>query len=97
MKAVGSCDAAQRSEQLLEALKGYIGDRFDRVAASLTADDCRRAVAEAIVDSDAAARYGDLIAACEANRYAPLDAQIGSAQVQEAMELIDDIEKRLRK
>jgi hypothetical protein len=63
----------------------------------LTADDCRDAIAQAIGDSATASRYRDLIAACEADRYAPLAAEIGSAQVQEAMELVDAIEKRLKK
>ena len=97
LKAIGSADARQRPEQLLSVMKGYIGDRFDRVAASLTADDCRQVIAEAIDDSDAATRYGNLIAACEADRYAPLATEIGSSQVQEAMELIDAIERRLKK
>ena len=42
LKAMTSADARQKPELLLDAMKGYIGDRFDRVAASLTADDCRR-------------------------------------------------------
>ena len=37
-------------------MKGYIGDRFDRVAASLTADDCHRIVADSTGDTAAAAR-----------------------------------------
>lgn len=97
LKAVSSVDAGRRPEQLLEAMKGYIGDRLDRVAASLTADDCRDEIARALDDAALASRYRDLIAACEADRYAPLAAEIGTAQVQEAMELIDAIEKRLRK
>ena len=67
-------------------MKGYIGDRFDRVAASLTADDCRRIITDSTGDSAAAARYRELIAACEAARYAPLQAEIGPDQVQAAVE-----------
>ncbi len=74
LKAVAWADPQRRPEVLSAALKGYIGDRFGRVAASLTADDCRRAIAESIGDSALAARYHDLIAACEAARYAPLNA-----------------------
>jgi hypothetical protein len=97
LKALTSVDSRQRPEQLLAAMKGYIGDRFDRVAASLTADDCRDVVAQATGDSAVASRYCDLIAACEADRYAPLATEVGSTQVQETMELIDAIEKRLSK
>ncbi len=97
LRAVTSADDRQRPEQLLEAMKGYIGDRFDRVAASLTADDCRDVIAQAIDDATLASRYRDLIAACEGARYASLAAEIGSSRVQEAVELIDAIEKRLKK
>ncbi|MEN6332993.1 MAG: BatD family protein [Phycisphaerales bacterium] len=85
------------SEQVLAAMKGYIGDRFDRVAASLTADDCRDVIVQATGDSAVASRYRDLIAACEADRYAPLATEIGSDQVREATELIDAIERCLQK
>lgn len=97
LKAAASADDRQRSEQLLDAMKTYIGDRFDRVAASLTADDCRDAVVQAVDDAALAWRYRDLIAACEGARYASLAADVGSGGVQEAVELIDAIEKRLKK
>lgn len=97
LKAVASADPAQRPELLLSAMKSYIGDRFDRVAASLTPDDCRQVVVEAIRDAAIAARYADLLVACEGSRYSPLATDVGSSQVQEATELIDAIEKRLKR
>ncbi len=151
LKAAASADPRQRPELLLSAMKGYIGDRFDRVAASLTPDDCRQVIAEALGASQEgesgapnaslvagpssvaplwhprprgcsfpsrgrlghmffpqppaagplpvslASRYADLIAACEGSRYSPLAADVGSSQVQEAMELINAIEKRARR
>jgi hypothetical protein len=97
LKAAASADDRQRPEQLLDAMKTYIGDRFDRVAASLTADDCRDAVVQAVDDAALALRYRDLIAACEGARYASLAVDVGSGGVQEAVELIDAIEKRLQK
>lgn len=111
LKAAASAEDRQGIEQLLEAMKSYIGDRFDRVAASLTADDCRRVIAEATGDSDVAAQFGDLIAACEAARYTPLDAvgatgpqtrkfafgsPMHASPVREATDLILAIEKRLK-
>ncbi len=90
-------NARGRHPLLLLALKQYIGDRFDRVAASLTADDCYHAIVESTGDTERAARFRELIAACEAARYAPLDAQIGRPQVQEAALLIRVIEKQCRR
>jgi hypothetical protein len=97
LKAIALADPRQKPELLLAAMKNYIGDRFDRVAASLTGDDCRQVIAEAIADPAVAARYADLIAACEGSRYSPLAADVGSRQVQEAVELMDAIEKRAKR
>ncbi len=93
LKKVSGAEPGQRHELLLSALKGYIGDRFDKVAASLTADDCHRVIVAAAGDETTAARYKELIDACEAARYAPLQAQIGPSQVQAAIELIRAVEK----
>ena len=51
LKKVSSAAAGQQHELLLAAMKGYIGDRFDKVAASLTADDCSRAIVDATGDT----------------------------------------------
>jgi len=83
-------------ELLLSALKNYVGDRFDKVAGSLTADDCGRALAEATGDAVTAGRCKELIDACEAARYAPLQAGIGPDQVREAIGLIQAVEKQGR-
>ena len=74
-------------------MKGYIGDRFDKVAASLTADDCGRIITDSTGDTAAAARCKELIDACEAARYAPLQAKVGPDQVQAAVELVQTVEK----
>ncbi len=97
LKTVGCAVPEDRPERLLSAMKGYIGDRFERVSASLTAEDCRKIIAEAVGDTETAARYRGLIAACEEARYAPMDAEIGLKQVQEAVKLIQVIEKHSKK
>jgi tetratricopeptide (TPR) repeat protein len=106
LKAIPSADVKDRHGLLLAALKGYIGDRFDRVAASLTADDCQCVILESTGDAQTAARFKDLIARCEAARYARVegvppsdrgqDARDTSDanQVQEAIGLVQSIEKQ---
>ncbi len=97
LKTVGCAIPQDRPERLLSAMKGYVGDRFDKVSASLTAEDCRRIITEAEGETETAARYSRLIATCEEARYAPMDAKIGLKQVQEAAELIQVIEKHSTK
>ncbi len=94
LKKVSSAAAGQQHELLLAAMKGYIGDRFDKVAASLTADDCSRAIVDATGDTAAAAQYKELIDTCETARYAPLQAKIGPDEVQAAVALIQSVEKQ---
>ena len=94
VKEIAFIDPKDRHELLLGAMKGYIGDRFDRVAASLTADDCYQVILDATADASMAAGYRDLIAASEAARYSPLQAEIGWSQVQDALDLIQAIERQ---
>lgn len=93
LKKVSSAEPGQRHELLLSALKGYLGERFDKVAASLTADDCHRIILDSTGDMATAARYKELIDACEAACYAPLQAKIGPDQVQAAVALIQSLER----
>ena len=97
LKKIDSVDPAQRHELLSDAMKGYIGDRFDRVAASLTADECHHAILESTGEAEIAGAYRDLVAACETAHYASVDAEIDSDETRRAVELIHDVEKRLRK
>ena len=78
-------------------MKGYLGARFDRVAASLTPDDCHGIILDATGDARAAEKYRDRIAACEAARYAPMDARIDDRQLEEAIELVRRIEEKARR
>jgi len=59
-----------RYESAAAAMKQYIGDRFDRVAGSLTADDCREVIVAATSDAKLAQEYKAMIERCEAGRYA---------------------------
>ena len=55
-------------------MKRYLAERFDKIAGSLTADDCHQVIAAATEDIETADKYKDIIAACEAARYASADA-----------------------
>ncbi len=94
LKSMGSADPKERHELLAAAMKGYIGDRFDRIAASLTADDCYQIIAQSTGDVNAATRYKELVAACEAARYASVGADVGEDHVTEAIQLIGQVEKK---
>jgi len=97
LKRIAAESSNQKHERLVAVMKGYVGDRFDRVAASLTPDDCREIIAEATGDAQTAGKFGDCVAACEAARYAPMETKVGTDLVQETIEMISLIEKQSSK
>ena len=86
-------DTIQRNEWLVSIMKQYIGDRFDKTASSLTADDCYEAIKTATDDAPTAGKYRDIITNFEAGRYASIEVQIDSEKIEEVIDLIRDIEK----
>ncbi|MHC4557426.1 MAG: BatD family protein [Planctomycetota bacterium] len=87
----------QRQEQLGLIMKQYIGERFDKVAGSLTADDCYRLIASAMQDEQIAQKYRDIIAGCDASRYASVEANVDPTQIDEVVKLIRTIEKNSKR
>ncbi len=93
LKKAGPVDA----HQVAGLMKQYIGERFDRVAGSLTADDCRAVVIAVTGDAQSADRFADFIAQCEAARYASAQMNLDGERVTEVIELVRIIEKKSKK
>lgn len=94
LKKVVSAGESSRYEALACQMKQYIGERFDKVAGSLTANDCSRAIIDGTGDSDLAARFGVIVSDCEAARYAPVKLKLDSATIDEVVKLIRTIDKK---
>jgi hypothetical protein len=97
LKQITSIRDGKRHELLSSAMKQYLGERFDRTAGSLTSNDCFEIIAEATKDSEIANRYKEIVANCEAARYASTENNIDTAQVAEVTKLIRDIDKKSKK
>jgi len=97
LKKIDHNTSRQPHEALAAAMKQYIGQRFDRIAASLTAHDCYEIVSAATNDPQAADTYRDIIDQCESARYAGGQTAIDSAKIKEVIELIRNIEKKSKK
>ena len=93
LKKISGVSPKERQEQLVSIMKQYIGERFDKVAGSLTADDCYQIVASFVHDTQTADKYRDAITQCEASRYASTQENVDSVQVSEIIKLIRIIEK----
>jgi hypothetical protein len=97
LKKFGATDSQQRHELLASIMKQYIGERFDKTAGSLTAEDCYEIIFSATQDMQIANKYRDIITTCEAARYASMDANFDSEQVDKVIWLIRNIKKKSKK
>jgi len=97
LKRITSSTAGQRYEPLALIMKQYIGERFDKSAGSLTSNDCFEAIVAATEDIHTAERYKEIVADCEAARYASVGTNIEPAKIKEVMKLIQTIEKKYGK
>jgi hypothetical protein len=93
LKKISGVSPKERQEQLVSIMKQYIGERFDKVAGSLTADDCYQIVSSCVHDTQTGDKYRDAITQCEASRYASTQENVDSVQVSEIIKLIRIIEK----
>ncbi len=93
LKGIPPAQLQNHCELIAESMKQYIGERFDKVAGSLTADDCMQTIIDRTGDSTSANRYRDIVSCCDAGRYAPMKQQLDSATIDEVVRLIRVIEK----
>ncbi len=94
LKSLSLSGSSEHIERLAAILKQYIGERFDRTAGSLTSNDCYEVIVEASGDTNTAQQFKNIVADCEASRYASGGASIDSQCVNKAIELILTIEKK---
>lgn len=97
LKAIASADPKDAHDLLISAMKGYLGDRFDRTAGSLTADECRDIVAHATGDGRIADQFRLKVSEGEAARYASIYSRVDSAQIEEAIQLIRSVEEKSKR
>lgn len=97
LKKLYSCSDEHWFELFALIMKQYIGDRFDKIAGSLTSNDCFEIVFKETKDRQCAEKYREFIAWCEAARYASTEKVRDSSRVKEAIGLIKIIEKKSKK
>lgn len=96
LKKLTSMDSSRRNEQIASTMKQYIGDRFDKMAGSLTGNDCYEIIINDIEDSEIANKYRETIEHCESARYASINVNIDSGKTKDIIQLIRNIEKKLK-
>ena len=94
LKKIQPAQLQSHPELLAEVMKQFIGQRFDKVAGSLTADDCQQAIISGTGDSELANQFRDIVSDCEAARYSAVQRQIDSATIENVSKLIRTIDKK---
>jgi hypothetical protein len=97
LKKITSMDSLQRNEQVVSIMKQYIGDRFDKMAGSLTGNDCYEAIVNAAEETEMADKYRQTIEHFESARYGSKDINVDSGKVKDIIELIRDIDRKTKK
>jgi hypothetical protein len=94
LKRICSESSQQQAELLVSTMKEYIGERFDKVAGSLTAEDCFVIIKDNTQETEYAEKYREIITECETARYASGMINIDSVRTKEVADIIDNIEKK---
>lgn len=97
LKKIISTDTSQRNELVVSIMKRYIGDRFDKMAGSLTPDDCCDTIITSTKDNEIADKFRLIIAEFESARYASINVTIDSGKIEDIIGLIRNIEKKSKK
>jgi len=97
LKKITSMDSSRRNEQVASIMKQYIGDRFDKMAGSLTGNDCYEAIIDATEDAEIANKYRQVVEHFESARYASIDVNIAPWKTEDIIQLILDIDRKTKK
>ena len=91
-----SAPANQQNEYIAMALKQFMGERFDRTSAALTAEDCFLILHNHAENAALASQFRSILTQCEASQYAPLKCDVDQETVDKAVELIQTIHKQIK-
>ena len=94
LRRLGSESLQQQADLLVSIMKEYVGERFDRIAGSLTAEDCFEIIKDNAQQTQYAEKYREIITECETARYASGQINIDPAMIKEVVKLINNIEKK---
>ena len=86
----------QQSEHLAVALKQFVGERFDRTSAALTAEDCFSILQNHTEDAALAEQFKSILTWCEASQYASVGIDVDQETVDQAIKLIQAIHKQVK-
>jgi len=97
LKKVASMDSSQRNEQVVSIMKQYVGDRFGKMAGSLTGDDCYETIINATENAEIADNYRRIMEHCESARFSSMEVTIDFEKTRDIIDIIRNIERKSKK
>ena len=88
--------SASNKQDVVTAMKEYIGWRFNKHPGAITAVDCERLISENCGDDQAADEYRKIFENCEAAYYTG-GGKLDLAEIKRIKELINLIEKKTKR
>jgi hypothetical protein len=93
VKSIQATGQAEANTHLAAALKQYIADKFDRVAGSLTAEDCRILVLEHTKDTELAGQFKQTMEEIEASAYSSMKYVFDPDKQKQILHLLKMVEQ----
>ena len=81
------------NEEVAQALKFFVGERFDKTAASLTSLECYHLIQRETGEDELAQSYRMILEQCEASQYSASKQEVDATQLEQAKDLVRRIEK----
>ncbi|MCP4453959.1 MAG: protein BatD, partial [Planctomycetes bacterium] len=86
----------QQNDYIAAALKQFMGERFDRTSAALTAEDCFLILHSQTEDTTLADQFKSILTQYEASQYARMGLDVDQETVNKAIELIRAIHRQTK-
>lgn len=84
-------------EEMLRALWGYMGDKFNIPVANLTKENVREELLKRGVEADESQRFSSIVTRCEEAQYSPVASARMSDVYREGLDLVTSIESVIKR
>ena len=81
---------------MADVMRQYVGDRFNRTAASLTARDCREILQNTCPEKELIERFCRVLEQCEQSQFAGTNADDGILDPDDIRKLVKSLDKILK-
>ncbi|MCH7918626.1 MAG: BatD family protein [Planctomycetes bacterium] len=93
LSSASSLKGQALNEEVAQALKFFVGERFDKTAASLTSLECYHLIQGETGENELAQSYRIILEQCEASQYSAAKQEVDATELEQAKDLVRRIAK----